>query len=72
MSSDALLFFAQVPQLIWSLFTGFKIPGVNFTPAVLIFGILSFRVLIWAMINVFGLGESFLGNMASSARKGKE
>lgn len=64
MSSDALLFFSNIPGLIWSLFTGFRIPGVNFTPATLIFGILSFRVLIWAIINVFGLGESFGGALA--------
>lgn len=72
MSSDALLFFSRIPALIWSMFTGFKIPGVNFTPAVLIFGLLSFRVLIWAMINVFGLGESFLGNIAASSGKDKK
>lgn len=70
MSSDALLFFANIPGLIWSLFTGFKIPGVNFTPATLIFGILSFRVLIWAITNVFGLGESFGSAMARSDKKG--
>lgn len=64
MNQDAVLFFSTVPKLIWSLFTSFKIPGLNFTPAVLIWGILSFRVLIWAMQNVFGLGMDSLSSMA--------
>lgn len=68
MTQDAILFFQTVPSMIWSMFTGFKIPGLNFTPAILIFGLLSFRVLIWAMINVFGLGQSF----ATKSMRSKE
>ena len=64
MNNDAVLA-TQGILSIWQLFTGFKIPGIGFTPAQLIFGILSFRVLIWAMINVFGLGESFDSNLFS-------
>lgn len=72
MSSDAILFFTTIPRLIWSLFTGFKIPGLNFTPAVLIFGLLSFRVLLWAMTNVFGLGQSFASRSLSSRGRNEE
>lgn len=46
MSSDALLFITSFPKIIWSIFTSVKIPGLNFTPAVFFFGILTFGV-VW-------------------------
>lgn len=69
MTQDAILFFTTIPSMIWSLFSGFKIPGVNFSPGTLIFGILSFRVLIWVMTNVLGLGQNYLTNVGRSNNK---
>lgn len=60
MTQDAILFFSTIPKMIWSLFTSFRIPGLNFTPAVLVWGLLSFRVLVWAIMNIFSLGEGYL------------
>lgn len=71
MNNDAVLA-TQGILSIWNLFTGFKIPGISFTPAQLIFGILSFRVLIWAMINIFGLGENFATNVFSAKERKKK
>lgn len=46
MSSDFIEILMYFPSMIWSLLTSFRIPGLNFTPAVLIFGVLSFGLAI--------------------------
>lgn len=46
MSSDFIQIIQTFPALIWSLLTSFTIPGLNFTPATMMFGILSFGVAI--------------------------
>lgn len=63
MSNDALLFITSFPKIIWSIFTGVKIPGLNFTPAVFFFGILTFGI-VWRFVfsffhltSLFGHGE---------------
>lgn len=63
MSSDAILFFQQVPKMIWDLMNSFDIPGLGFTPGSLIMGILSIRILIWAIGNVFSLGQNAVSDI---------
>lgn len=46
MSADFIQIISTFFGAIWSLFTSFKIPGLNFSPAVLAFGILSFNLAI--------------------------
>lgn len=46
MTSDFLLCMQTALSQSFRLFTCFRLPGVNFTPAVLLFGILSFSVAI--------------------------
>lgn len=46
---------------IWSIFTSFRIPGLNFSPAVLLFGIASFGVaikLVTGILNITTQGIS--------------
>lgn len=42
MSSDFLQVLQGFFSAIWFLLTSFRIPGLNFSPAVMIFGIMSF------------------------------
>lgn len=61
MSQDFIQIITVFPSAIWSLLTSFHIPGVNFTPAVMIFGILSFGVAIkfvTGIIDITGHGFS--------------
>lgn len=58
MSSDAILFFRTVPQLIFSLFTSFEIPGLGFTPATLMFGLLSLPVIKYVITSLLHIGEN--------------
>lgn len=63
MTEAARQFITFFPKMIWQLFTGVKIPGLNFTPAVFFFGILTFGVvwrLVFSILHVhtfFGRGE---------------
>lgn len=56
MSADTIYFFERFPSLIFRLFTEIKIPGLGFTPATLLFGILSFYVSIFVVKNVLDIG----------------
>lgn len=58
MTSDTLLFFSSFPALIFRLFTEIKIPGLNMTPATIMFGILSFYVSVWVVRNVLDIGST--------------
>lgn len=49
MTEAARQFITFFPKMIWQLFTGVKIPGLNFTPAVFFFGILTFGV-VWRLV----------------------
>lgn len=42
MSNDLIIIYQRFFTSLWSLFTAFRIPGVNFSPAIMLFGILSF------------------------------
>lgn len=58
MTNDALQFITYFPSLIWQLMTGFKIPGLNMTPAVFFFGILSFGLAFKFMMGVINISTS--------------
>lgn len=66
MSSEFLLILRTLPGLFWSLFTTFKLPGLNFSPAVLFFGILSFGL---AMKLLKGVLQVSSDGIAQSAAK---
>lgn len=61
MSSDFLQILSGFTNAIWTLFTSFKIPGLNFSPAVLLFGILSFHLAIKFLSGVFNVTTSNTG-----------
>lgn len=67
MSNDAVMFFARIPGIIWSLFTSFNIPGLGFTPASFIFGVLSVAVVLYVVHNIFTVG----GMVADDLRRHK-
>lgn len=46
-SADFLNIMQTILPSIFSLFTSWKLPGVNFTPAVLMFGLMSFGIAIY-------------------------
>lgn len=58
MSHDAELILGFFPQIIWKLFTGFKIPGLNFTPATFFFGILSFSLAFKFITSILNVSTS--------------
>lgn len=60
MTSDAILFFTSIPNMIWGLMNSFDIPGLGFTPGALIMGIISFKVISWVVLNIFNLGGNFV------------
>lgn len=61
MSSDFLQILQGFTSSIWTLFTSFKIPGLNFSPAVLLFGILSFHLAIKMLSGIFNVTTSNAG-----------
>lgn len=72
MSNDAVQILTLFPKIVWNLFTGFKIPGLNFTPAVFFFGILSFSLamrFIFGIINVNVHGFDRYARIGSSERR---
>lgn len=58
MTSDALQIITFLPSMIWQLMTGFKIPGLNFTPAVFFFGVLSFGLAFRFLMGVINISTS--------------
>lgn len=76
MSNDAIQIITMFPSMVWQLMTGFKIPGLNFTPAVLFFGILSFSLalkFILGIINISTSGfTSYSSREARAARRSKD
>lgn len=59
MSSDAIQIITLFPSMIWQLFTGVKIPGLNFSPAVLFFGVLSFSLAFRFLIGALKISSWF-------------
>lgn len=76
MSNDAIQIITMFPSMVWQLMTGFKIPGLNFTPAVFFFGILSFSLalkFIMGIINISTSGfTSYSSREARTARRYKD
>lgn len=77
MSEDFVRIIATFFNSIWSLFTGFRIPGVNFSPAVMMFGILSFGLalkLIHGLLTMTtnGVSDRYVAahNKADAIKKG--
>lgn len=77
MSSDFILIIRTFFAAVWSLFTSFRIPGVNFSPAVMAFGILSFGLalkLIHGLLtmNTNGVSDRYVAahNKADAIKKG--
>lgn len=65
MNQDAIQIITFLPSMIWQLMTGFKIPGLNFTPAVFFFGILSFSLAFKFIIGIINISTSGFTNAAS-------
>lgn len=61
MSNDFLQILSGFTNAIWTLFTGFKIPGLNFSPAVLMFGILSFGLALKLLRGIFDIAPKSNG-----------
>lgn len=76
MSNDAIQIITMFPSMVWQLMTGFKIPGLNFTPAVFFFGILSFSLalkFIMGIINISTSGfTSYSSREVRAARRSKD
>lgn len=62
MSADAINVILIFPRMIWQLFTGFNIPGLNFTPAVFFFGILSFGLAFNFIMSIINISTSGFNN----------
>lgn len=58
MSNAAVQVLTYFPSMIWQLMTGFKIPGLNFTPAVFFFGVLSFGLAFRFIMGVINISTS--------------
>lgn len=58
MSQDAIQIITFLPSMIWQLMTGFKIPGLNFTPAIFFFGILSFSLAFKFIMGIINISTS--------------
>lgn len=63
MSQDAIQIITFFPSMIWQLMTGFKIPGLNFTPAVFFFGILSFSLAFKFIMGIINISTSGFNKM---------
>lgn len=61
MSNDALLFITSFPKIIWHLFADVKIPGLNFSPGIFFFGILTFGVIFKLVLSILHI-TSFFGH----------
>lgn len=76
MSNDAIQIITMFPSMVWQLMTGFKIPGLNFTPAVLFFGILSFSLALKFIMGIINISTSGFTNYSSrearTARRSKD
>lgn len=62
MSNDAIQLITFFPSMIWQLFTGIKIPGLNMSPAVFFFGILSFGLAFRFLMGVINISTSGFTN----------
>lgn len=62
MSQDAIQIITFLPSMLWQLFTGFKIPGLNFTPAVFFFGVLSFGLAFRFLMSIINISTSGFTN----------
>lgn len=72
MSNDAIQLITFFPSMIWQLFTGVKIPGLNMSPAVFFFGILSFGLAFRFLMGVINISTSgFTNYSAREARKAR-
>lgn len=72
MSADAVQIITFLPSMLWQLFTGFKIPGLNFTPAVFFFGVLSFGLAFRFLMGILNISTSgFTSYQAREARRAK-
>lgn len=76
MSNDAIQIITMFPSMVWQLMTGFKIPGLNFTPAVFFFGILSFSLALKFIMGIINISTSGFTNYSSrearAARRSKD
>ena len=62
MTQDAIQIITYFPSLIWQLFTGFKIPGLNFSPAIFFFGVLSFSLAFRFLMGIINISTSGFTN----------
>lgn len=69
MSQDAIQILTFFPSMIWQLFTGVKIPGLNFSPAVFFFGILSFGLAFRFIMGIINISTSGFTNYEAHRQK---
>lgn len=70
MSQEAIQLISVFPRMIWQLMTGFKIPGLNFTPAVFFFGVLSFGLAFRFIMGIFNISTfGFTLNAREESRR---
>lgn len=67
MNSDAILFYQNVPKMLWGLMNSFAIPGLGFTPGALIMGVISFKIIIWVVGNIFTFGSQLMSSPGDSS-----
>lgn len=69
MTNDFVLIMQTVLTQAFRLFTAWRLPGVGFTPAVLLFGILSFSVAISVVHGIMTITASGLGSSKGHSDK---
>lgn len=72
MSSDLYLVIREIPYMIWNMIIDVKLPGLSFSPAVMMFGIMSFGLaikLLKGVLNITsdGLSESISNRIRSES-----
>lgn len=73
MTSDFILCMRIILEQSFRLFTDFKLPGVNFSPAILLFGIASFGLAIVLIKGIITITSTGLNNSAYAyVSKGQE
>lgn len=65
MQTDAFNALRSFMGLIWSLFTGWKLPFTNVTPAMMIFFVLSIKIILKFVNSILSVGPTAIGHSAS-------
>lgn len=69
MSQDFILILQTFFSSIWSLLTSFRIPGLGFSPAVMLFGILSFGLALKLVHGLLTMTTNGISNRSGQRTK---